>query len=235
MMPTGSNLVSEPGPAALFEDGRMDWVASQIGGFSGKNILELGPLEGAHSYMLQKGGARSVVAIEANTRAFMKCLCVKEVFNLDRVQFKLGDFVSYLDKTVDKYDLVVASGILYHLTNPVHLLERVAAVSDGIFLWTHYYDQQLIEASREWSRYFAAPHAIQVSDFKGVGARRSYKDALDWQGFAGGSAEHAIWLGKDTILAVLKRAGYDQIQVTLEHPDHPNGPAFALLAKRSKT
>ncbi len=36
------------------------------------NILELGPLEGAHTYQLR------ILAIEANAEAFLKCLVVKE-------------------------------------------------------------------------------------------------------------------------------------------------------------
>src|SRR6058998_2055014 len=60
------------GVAALFQDGRVKWAVEQFGGVEGQTILELGPLEGAHTYMLEKMGAASVTAIEANTRAYLK-------------------------------------------------------------------------------------------------------------------------------------------------------------------
>ena len=58
-LPAGSNLVTSPGHAALFDDPRIDWAAEILGGFAGKTCLELGPLEGGHSYMMQKMGAKN--------------------------------------------------------------------------------------------------------------------------------------------------------------------------------
>jgi hypothetical protein len=58
-------------------------------------------------------------------------------FNAD---FILGDFRPYLDTCTDTYDLLVASGVLYHMTEPVKLLQDMAKVSASIGVWTHYYD-----------------------------------------------------------------------------------------------
>jgi SAM-dependent methyltransferase len=230
-MPDGSGLKSVPGPSRLFEDARIAWAEHTLGGFKGKDVLELGPLEGGHSFMLERAGARSVVAIEANRRAFLKCLCIKEIFRLDRVQFKLGDFVAFLDGEIDRFDAVVASGVLYHMTDPVKLLKGIAKVSDKILLWTHYYDQALIKGTRH-ELLFEEPHNIEAPDFIGVGARRFYTSALLWQGFCGGSEAYAVWLTKDTILESLKRLGFNRIDISSEQVDHPNGPAFAVCAQR---
>src|SRR5947209_4713097 len=35
----------ETGNAALFDDGRIKWLQTQLGSFQGKRVLELGPLE----------------------------------------------------------------------------------------------------------------------------------------------------------------------------------------------
>ena len=67
MMPTTSGLTTRPGTAALFEDGRIAWAEQQFGGFNARRILELGPLECGHTYMLHERGAESIVSIEANT------------------------------------------------------------------------------------------------------------------------------------------------------------------------
>jgi SAM-dependent methyltransferase len=231
-MPVASGLKTLPGTAALFEDSRIDWASGFFGGYSGKDILELGPLEGGHSYMIQKAGAKSVTSIESNRRAFQKCLCVKEVFNLDRVQFKLGDFNEYLKYPSRHFDAVIASGVLYHMTDPVTSLINMTKVSDQIFLWTHYYDQKILNSGAQTRTHFVEPHAVIVNDFNGTGARRYYQSSLEWNGFCGGSEPHAVWLSKDTILAVLKNQGFIKIDVGFDHPDHPNGPAFAVCAQR---
>src|SRR4051794_2616577 len=44
-------------------------TGSRIDGF---RVLELGPLEGGHTFQLEKLGAREVLAIEANVEAFLK-------------------------------------------------------------------------------------------------------------------------------------------------------------------
>jgi hypothetical protein len=51
----------------LFEDPQTSWAIERIGGVQGKTVLELGPLEGWHSCILENAGVRSVVAIEGNT------------------------------------------------------------------------------------------------------------------------------------------------------------------------
>ena len=46
--------------------------------------------------MMQKGGASKVISVEANNRAFLKCLIVKQIFYLKKVDFLFGDFNKYL-------------------------------------------------------------------------------------------------------------------------------------------
>ena len=55
------------GTISLFEDSRIEWLMTELGDLHGMHILELGPLEGGHSYMLERSGAESITAIEANT------------------------------------------------------------------------------------------------------------------------------------------------------------------------
>ena len=54
--PSGSGLTG--GNAALFEDQRLVWALQRLGGVKGKRVLELGPLEGGHTYMLEQAGPR---------------------------------------------------------------------------------------------------------------------------------------------------------------------------------
>ena len=65
----------------------MRWLAETLGGLQGRDVLELGPLEAAHTAALLQAGARSVLAIEANKQAFLKCLIVKELCGLRDASF----------------------------------------------------------------------------------------------------------------------------------------------------
>ncbi|MEO8672518.1 MAG: class I SAM-dependent methyltransferase [Tahibacter sp.] len=233
ILPSTSGLVAAPGTAALFDDGRLDWAIKLFGGVDGLDILELGPLEAGHTYMLHQAGAKAITAIESNSRAFLKCLCIKEVFGLPRARFLLGDFIAYLRQRKHKFDLVVASGVLYHMTDPLELIELMAAASDKVYIWTHYYDPSLIQNNPLQSKKFGRPHRIERKGVSYEVALQSYLDALKWNGFTGGGAETSLWLTRDSLLEALRVVGFDEVTVAFEQPDHQHGPALALCARRS--
>lgn len=227
-MPEGLGLSSQPGHAPLLEDPRIHWLADQLGPLYDRDVIELGPLEGAHSYMLQHLKPRSVTSVEANTRAFLKCLCMKEIFGLDRVRFVLGNFFPYLEQC-RRADVIVASGVLYHMTDPLQLLELITAKADRIFIWTHYYDEAAVRG-RSDADLFAPLEAIGAGPF--TGSRRLYPEAaLSWNGFSGGSESYAVWLSRDSVIDFFARKGYS-VTINFDEVNHVNGPSLALCAKR---
>ncbi len=231
-MPVDSGLCSG-GTAELFDDARIAWTDRVLGPIRGQNVLELGPLEGGHSYMMHRLGARSVTAIESNPRAFLRLLCVKEVFGLDTVHPMLGSFVPFLQQLGGRrFDLVIASGVLYHMTEPLQLLGLLCGATDRLLLWTHYYDADAIRC-RDDAGLFEAPRMLCCDGFECTGSRRAYPGAaLAWSGFSGGANPYAIWLSRDGILDFLRSRGFAHIEIGFDHPSHPNGPAFALAARR---
>ena len=231
-LPKNCGLVTQPGTAGLFEDPRVAWAEEVLGKFTDCNILELGPLEGGHSYMFQTRGAKRVIAVEANIRAFLKCLCVKEIFKLDRVDYRLGDFMPFLRKDDSKYDVVFASGVLYHMEEPVELLKLISKVSDKTFLWTQYYDENIISKRPDLAHKFTAVRSFEYDRVSYEYSTQSYKDSLNWAGFCGGPKPVSRWLTRDSIIRALRQFGFVDIQVGFDAPDHPNGPAFALCAKK---
>jgi len=218
------------GNVSLFNDVRVTWLESQCGGFAGKRVLELGPLEGGHSYMLAQRGAH-VTAIEANTRAFMKCLIVKNALKFD-VDFQLGDFRPYLSATSDRYDFLLASGVLYHMTDPVQLLVDATRVSNALGVWTHYFDADIISRRADLTAKFemqGTPSAFEGRDY--MIHKQNYEAALDWNGFCGGSAPTSHWLEKQSLLGLLDARGFD-VRIGADEREHPNGPAMLFYAKR---
>jgi hypothetical protein len=105
-------------------DGLPTQARITFGPFDQFNILELGSFEGGHSFQLERLGARCVTGIEANAESFLKSLVIKEVLGL-RTKFLYGDFLKYLETSRKRYDLIFASGVLYHMTNPLHLLRLI--------------------------------------------------------------------------------------------------------------
>lgn len=225
----------QAGNADLFEDARITWFAEQVGGFEGKTALELGPLEGGHSYMLEKLGAESVVAIEGNTRAFLKCLIVKELLGLRRVRFLCGDFLAYLRSDDDlRFDLCLASGVLYHMQDPVELIAGLARKCNRhLLLWTHYYDEAIIGKSPVLSPKFTGSKTAEHDGFRHTLHRQEYQAALTWGGFCGGTAPTSNWMSREEILSCLRHFGFNDLRIAFDHRDHPNGPAFAVSATRS--
>ena len=127
-------LAVDSGGAKLFEDPRISWMLEQLGSIKHWRVLELGPLEGGHSAMLQAAGAGHVLAMDACAMSYLKCLIVKDLCKLDRVDFQFGDFMSYLGQSGPGFDLVVASGVLYHQRDPLACLQQMAARTNRLFI-----------------------------------------------------------------------------------------------------
>ena len=226
-------LANEPaGTAGLFEDPRIEWGISQFGGVAGASVLELGTLEAGHSYMLLKHGAAKVTAIEANGQAFLRCLVVKELLGLERVQFLCGDFIEYLKKPHPQYDLVVASGVLYHMVNPVELIELLSRTATSLFLWSHYYDHDVIQANPRLAAKFHPAKSAVHAGFAHTVHPQDYGPALQWSGFCGGSAPGSNWMSRADLLACLEHFGYRVLGIAFDEPHHQNGPSLALAATK---
>jgi hypothetical protein len=231
-MPEHSGLKGGPHDGH-FNDARVTWASKIIGGFAGKTILELGPYEAYNSYQFDMFGAASVISIEANVVNFLKCLVVKNIFNL-QTTFLHGDFISYMEQATSGYDICWASGVLYHMTEPLRFLNAAAKMSDRIFLWTQYYDDE-IQRAREDMCFFDAAKNVHVD----IGGReivlhhRSYVTPQR-QAFSGGSKEFSYWMKKDDIIFVLGTLGYTEITMGVDNPQHPAGPACFFFASRPR-
>jgi hypothetical protein len=222
------------GTLPLFGDPRIKWAVEQWGGVQGQRVIELGPLEGGHSWMLEQMGAAEVIAVESSTRAWLKCLTLKELTGMTRVRFLCGDSVAYLRENPARADAIVASGILYHMINPVELIAEIAAHTDRMFLWTCYYDEAIINARPYIAAKFDQPQSVTHAGFAHTVHRYHYRATRFRLGFSGGVDSHSHWLTRDTILGALRHFGLDRIETAFEEPGHGNGPAFALVASRTR-
>jgi hypothetical protein len=186
-------------------------------------LLELGPLEGGHTWQLTRAGA-TVTAVEAQTRAYLKCLIAKELLGMPGAQFVLGDFMAYLRAQPPHVDVCFASGVLYHMRNPVETLALLAGVADRLFLWTHVYDAEIITSSELLAPRFTHSETAEYEGFEHTLHRFDYADSLSGKGFCGGSDAHSNWLSRADLFTALELFGWHVDDIAFDTPDHPHDP-----------
>jgi SAM-dependent methyltransferase len=213
-----------------FDDSRVTWAASVMGGLSGLSILELGPFEGYNTYQFQMAGAATVISIESSRINFLKCLVVKNIYGLTAT-FLHGDFQKFLMSAPNRFDVCWASGVLYHMTNPIELLNGIRRVADTAFIWTHYYDEQIL--ARDNYAQFFDPSRNRIIEFEGRRICLHHRNYNQIAGsyFSGGEDSYSYWLKRDDIMFILNRLGYNSIEVGIDNPNHPPGPAMFFLAR----
>jgi hypothetical protein len=220
------------GNVVHFPDDRILWAIARRGSVADANVLEIGPMEGAHTFLLQHHGAH-VTAVEANKRAFLKCLITKEIVGMPRARFLLGDCVQYLEQNEARYDLIVACGVLYHMVNPLRFLDAVAARTDTLYLWTHYIDEDAALAGAE-ATYLRANR--EERDFHGTRVtlyRMNYNNAHLLDHFSGGIYNEPHWMTRASIIDALKALGFSGLEIAHEDRPHPSQPCFSIFARKS--
>lgn len=221
-------------------DPRVQWTNEKLdGGLKGARVLELGPYEAYNTWQLEQLGAKQVIAVENNKINYLKCLVVKEITGLN-ARFLHGDFIAHLEhcvKSGEFFDIVWASGVLYHQTEPLKLLTLISKVTSKVFIHTHYYNENIIANNPDLSVYFS-PGKNEIKDIHGIEAVLHYKS---YQGsnrgavFSGGAQDYCFWLKKEDIFSILKKLGFSEITVEVDTPDHINGPGICFLAEKPST
>ncbi len=205
-----------PGQAAahLGVDGRLD----------GYGVLELGPLEGAHTCQLEALGAERITAVESNSEAFLKSLIVKNIAGLNRSTFLLGDVSRHLEAPGPRYDLIFYCGILYHMLDPLELIRLAAARTDRIFIWTHDFREE--RRSRRHTSHVVEHEGLRLSlhEF-------AYNDrgpATFW----GRNRDRTRWMELPDLIRVLAHHGLSETTIIADDPNFVNGPAVTVAAQR---
>ncbi len=213
------------GECSLYEDPRMEWALQQLEPTNLWDVLELGPLEAGHSYYMEKHSpVRSITAIEANRICWVKCLIAKEIVDLKRSRFLLGNFLEYLRKTNQSYDLCLALGVLYHMKNPLELIQLLAKSSDRIILWTQLANSK---QQNEWK-------AVELNDgdLNITGYLNDYGKGGDLGKFIGGIENYAIWMTKEKLLEALHYYGFRNITLGAEG-ENQFGDQITLVATKA--
>jgi SAM-dependent methyltransferase len=230
-----SEMGLQAGSRSLFADARILWLTEQLKGWlEGQDVLELGPLEGAHTATLLSEGAASVTAVEAKRDAYLRCLVTKEVMQLKGASFLLGNFLPYLEEVGRQWPLIVASGVLYHMSDPVRALELLSSRTDRLYLWTHVVDPA---ALRPGDPRLAALGETEIRDWNGHPIKLHKRPYLEHKEktFCGGMEPEPRWIDREDLLWLLKQLGFDEIIIGHDTPNAEHGPSLSILAMRSRS
>ncbi len=202
----------------------LTWLIETVGDVKGKYILELGPLEGAHTKMMVDRGAKEVISIEGLSDCFMRCLIVKEAFQLMKAKFVFGDFCNYVaNYKGDKFDVVTALGVLYHQTNPAQLIYDMAKITDMVFVWSQV-------ASAEYP-------CKEESHIEAMG--QTYLGKVMFWGnlrntleeYCASLNETAFWMYPQEMMRCFLDAGFKSIMTKMVEPT-PHGDCLLFVAKK---
>jgi tRNA (mo5U34)-methyltransferase len=100
--------------------------------FSGKTVLDIGCNSGFYSFAAKLRGARSVVGIDYFQHCVDQAMLMQEILQID-VDFRQGDGESLRDG-VDAVDVVLNTGVIYHLQNPMQFLTNMAQVTREVMV-----------------------------------------------------------------------------------------------------
>jgi len=218
-------------------DSRVEWALAHLNGSFGEyDVLEVGPFEGYNTYQLSQMRPNSLTSIEMNNISYLKCLISKEILQHD-AKIMLGDSSEYFKQTLDYYDLIWLSGVLYHLVDPVDYLFDLSRRCDNVFIWTHFYEESYIDKC-EGSVFFKRKEErlgkVKMSRRKNYNYYNRYYNhpSKIRPSFSGGSEDYASWMSEEDIRKCLLEAGFTKIVLRGVNNNHVMGPTLSLLASK---
>lgn len=176
-----------------------------------RTILELGCLEGGHTFQLAKRASVKILAIDARRKNLDKARYVGRLLGVTNVKFVHFDLEKRSLLSLGKFDVVFCSGVLYHLPRPWELLDSLRLVAPRLFLWTHY----------------AAPDKVTetLNGFPGHWYQEHGKDDP-----LSGMSPKSFWITLPSLLERLRQNGFESFKLGEDNPHHPNGPCVTLAA-----
>lgn len=99
------------------EDGYEYWSS-----VTDKTVLEIGPFDGWYTEIIQQYKPKEHTVIEANKDA---CDVLQKFTDVKIIN---DDALFAIDELNEQFDVVILLGVLYHLSSPLHLLERIVNV-----------------------------------------------------------------------------------------------------------
>ena len=178
-------------------------------------ILELGALEGGHSFALaNQPTVQRVVAAEGRFSNIEKALFVQRLVSTDKVEFVEANLENFDLSALGKFDAVFCSGVLYHLPEPWKLIEQCAQISPNIFIWTHYAGENEAEETLQ-------------------GLRGKWHQEGGLLDPLSGLSKRSFWPTLGSLISILTASGFRTVHLIGNELTHVNGLAVTLAATQA--
>lgn len=177
-----------------------------------KTVLELGSLEGGHSFaMSRRPTIERITAVEYRSKNIENARFIQGLLSDKKVEFIEANLETAELADLGNFDAVFCSGILYHLSEPWKLIEKCRKVSPRIFIWTQY----------------ACEH--EAKKFSNGYRGKWYRES-GWLDPLSGASKYSFWLSLGSLIDLLTKNDFKNISIIENNLDHPNGCAVTLSA-----
>jgi Methyltransferase domain len=176
------------------------------------NILELGALEGAQTFILaERPGVKKVLALEGREANLRKARFVQKCLGVDNAEFAQANLEETDLTCYGRFDAVFCCGLLYHLPKPWELIQQLPSIARMLFIWTVYAAEN---EARELPNGMRGKIQIEGGPDEPLS----------------GMSPSSTWLTLDSLVATLTKNGYTSVNVIDNDLSHPNGPAVTIGA-----
>ncbi len=139
-LPFGLKTISEGQSRAgknLVKWRNLEPVAKRI--VKGKNVLDLGCNDGFFSLKCSELGANYVTGVDIDPLRIEKALFIKEVKELNNVDFINANVFEDKSCKNKKYDIVLCLGFLHRITDPLNLISAISKMTETVvFEWKYF-------------------------------------------------------------------------------------------------
>ena len=129
-----SGVETMVGGVDVGDDVRCDLVIEACGGsLADRSIVDLGCLEGGFTLAFAARGALHALGIEARDVSVRRCELARNLLGLENAEFVRADIKDELDRR-QAFDVVFATGILYHVSDPASVLSSMHRACSSLAL-----------------------------------------------------------------------------------------------------
>jgi 2-polyprenyl-3-methyl-5-hydroxy-6-metoxy-1,4-benzoquinol methylase len=205
---------TRPGEPLIAESPRTIAIHESLQRFAGpdldgKTAVDLGCLEGGLSFELRRAGLE-VLGVEGRAENYEKCLLVRAYYAaMGGMEFVHSDVRAFQPKQA--FDVVVCSGLLYHLERPAAYIAQLARLTKPggmLYLDTHVAPED--EGLRACA-FAASLSPLKTETVEGVSIR--YREYSEDVALPESSIDnsYSVWMDAASHLEVMFAAGFTRI------------------------
>lgn len=151
------------------------------GDLKGLRVLDVGCNCGGLSFLAAKYGASEVIGIDSSKDNIDQANAICKYLKIDNVKFFKTCVDEIDEEQLEKFDLIILAGILYHLDNPIGIMSKISRLATSTIIvdsHVHYSANGCEEDIPSWWMLTDTDR----NDLEGLFAGDNIKDYLKFEG-----------------------------------------------------